>query len=119
MCLKQAFGKKGEEIAVEYLENNSYKIIEKNFSCRQGEIDIIAYDLIANELVFVEVKSRNNFSYGSPSDSVNFNKQKHIIKVAEFYVFKNNICDVAIRFDVVEIFGEQFEIIHIKQAFVK
>lgn len=119
MCLKQAFGKKGEEIAVKYLEKNNYKIVEKNFSCRQGEIDIIAHDLLANELVFVEVKSRNNFSYGSPADSVNFNKQKHIIKVAEYFLFKHKICNTAIRFDVIEIFGENFEVSHIKQAFVK
>ena len=104
MCLKQSLGKKGEEIATKYLEENNFKIIEKNFSCRQGEIDIVAHDLNSNELVFVEVKCRTNFNYGSPANAVDFNKQKHIIKVAEYYVFRNNLYNIAIRFDVIEIF---------------
>lgn len=119
MCLKQSLGKKGEEIATKYLEENNYKIIDKNFSCRQGEIDIIAHDLNSNELVFVEVKCRSNLNYGTPANAVDFNKQKHIIRVAEFYVFKNKIYNVGIRFDVIEIYGNQFRIQHIIKAFTK
>ena len=119
MCLKQSLGKKGEDIATKYLEENNFKIIEKNFSCRQGEIDIIAHDFNSNELVFVEVKCRSNLNYGTPANAVDFNKQKHIIRVAEYYVFKNKIYTVGIRFDVIEIFGSQLKIRHIKQAFTK
>ena len=119
MCLKQSLGNKGEEIATKYLEKNNYKIIEKNFSCKQGEIDIIAHDFNTNELVFVEVKCRTNLNYGSPANAVDFYKQKHIIKVAEYYVFKNNFYNIGIRFDVIEIYGSQFRVRHIRHAFTK
>lgn len=58
---KKKFGNIGEEISSKYLEQIGYKIIEKNFSCRQGEIDIIAKD--RNEYVFIEVKTRSNLFY--------------------------------------------------------
>lgn len=119
MCLKQSLGKKGEAIATKYLEQHNYKIIERNFSCRQGEVDIIAYDLNRNELVFVEVKCRTNFNYGSPANAVNFNKQKHIIKASEYYIFKHKLYSIGIRFDVIEIYGHQFKVRYIKQAFTK
>ena len=61
---------------MEYLENNYYQIIEKNFYCRFGEIDIIAIDKKENELVFIEVKTRTNLLYGIPIEAVNYNKIK-------------------------------------------
>ena len=62
MLSKKEFGNIGEDISCKYLEQKGYKIIERNFTCRQGEIDIIAKD--GKELVFIEVKSRSNFFYG-------------------------------------------------------
>lgn len=103
MYKKHTIGKSGEELACKYLEKNKYNIIERNFSCFQGEIDIIAFDVMNNELVFFEVKTRTNFIYGYPSDSVNKQKQMHICKSVEYYLYSRNIQNVFIRIDVIEI----------------
>lgn len=66
----QELGKIGEELAAKYLTQNKYKIIQRNFRCKLGKIDIIAYDLKNKELVFFEVKTRSNFKYGRPSEAV-------------------------------------------------
>lgn len=119
MYLNQEKGKIGENLACQYLEKNNYKIIERNFRCRQGEIDIIACDKIKNELVFVEVKTRSSLKYGRPSDAVEKVKQRHIKNVAQYYYYKKRIKDTAIRFDVIEVFlnNSNYKIEHIEQAF--
>lgn len=117
MCLKQRIGKKGEDIACKYLKENKYIIVERNFRCRQGEIDIIAQDTVKKELVFIEVKTRTNLNYGTPSSAVDKKKQIHILKVLKYYLYKNKIKDVPIRIDVIEVLGHQYKINHIKQAF--
>ena len=95
-------GKFGEEKAVSYLENQDYEIIARNFSCNQGEIDIIAKD--KNEIVFFEVKTRNSLNYGKPVDAVDNFKQKHIWKSAKYYLYKNNLLSAFVRFDVIEVY---------------
>ena len=119
MYVNQTLGKFGEDKACKYLEKNDYIIIERNFRCKQGEIDIIAKDLSKNELVFVEVKTRLSFNYGTPSQSVTSIKQRHILNVAKYYLYKNSINDTFVRFDVIEVFVKEFEfrINHIKQIF--
>lgn len=89
---KKELGDTGEKIARLYLEKNNYKIIETNFRCKQGEIDIIAKDI--KELVFIEVKTRKSIKYGKPVDAVNYYKKNHIYKTAEYYIFKNNIKNI-------------------------
>lgn len=115
MFFKQEIGKEGEDIAIRYLEKNNYLIIERNFRCRQGEIDIIALD--KEELVFVEVKTRTNLSYGKPGEAVNDVKKKHIKNAIEYYLYKNYIQDMYIRIDVIEVYmnGNKHKINHIKQ----
>lgn len=117
MYLNKDLGKIGEDLACDYLLKNNYKIICKNFLCRQGEIDIVAKDFTKNELVFFEVKTRTNFHYGRPIDAININKQQHIYAAANYYVYKNFIYDTFIRFDVIEVLlkNNSFEINHIKQ----
>lgn len=119
MYFKQRVGKIGENLACRYLKENNYKILERNFNCRQGEIDIIAKDKSTKELVFIEVKTRSSFKYGNPSDAVNKGKKKHIYDTAKFYIFKNRLQNSAIRFDVIEVFVsvESYRINHIKMAF--
>ena len=73
---KQELGKAGEDVSCIYLEQIGYRIIERNFHCRQGEIDIIAKD--RDEYVFIEVKTRSNTFFGRPKEAVNRPKQKHI-----------------------------------------
>ena len=109
-------GKIGEDIAVTYLQQNNYIIIERNFECNQGEIDIIAKD--KDELVFIEVKTRSNALYGMPKDAVDKIKKKHIYKSAEYYVYLKKIKNIPIRIDVIEIYKKQgrYKVHHIKQA---
>lgn len=117
MYYNRQIGILGENLACNYLIQNNYKILERNFYCHQGEIDIIAKDLSTNELIFVEVKSRSNLKYGFPSEAVNRNKKKHIYSVAKYYIYKNNITNTPIRLDIIEVFLKQNgKINHIKQA---
>lgn len=121
MYINKKIGKIGEDISADYLRKNNYTIIEKNFSCKQGEIDIIAKDTKKQELVFIEVKTRTNKKYGMPIEAVDEKKQKHIYKTAEFYTYINKITEMPIRFDVIEIITENgtHYINHIKKAFWK
>lgn len=120
MYYKQEYGKQGEEFATEYLFNNGYSIIERNFSCKCGEIDIIAIDHNnkEDEFVFVEVKSRVDNRCGNPSEAVNFYKARHIYRVAEYYLMINHLENTYARFDVIEVYGKnnKIHINHIKNA---
>ena len=95
-------GKKGEDIATDFLKRNGFEIVKRNFHFgRNGEIDIIAEK--DNVLVFVEVKMRSSDTYGDPLLSINFAKQKSLRKTAEGYLYINKITDKECRFDVVTI----------------
>ncbi len=118
MYFKQVTGKYGEDFACAYLQATNYKIIERNFSCHQGEIDIIAKDILKNELVFVEVKTRTNYRYGAPIDAVNKNKQKHLLKACQYYLYKYNLYHHFVRIDIIEVFIKNGipRIHHVKQV---
>lgn len=107
----------GEQIAEDYLKKNNYNIIEKNFRTISGEIDIIAQDEKTSEIVFIEVKTRSNYSYGMPAEAVNNIKKLHIIKAANYYLYKNSINNKNIRFDVIEIIllNKIHKVNHLKQ----
>ncbi len=109
-------GKIGEDIAANYLTRLGYKVIERNFECKQGEIDIIA--LHKKELVFIEVKTRTNTFYGEASEAVNKFKIKHLLNSIKYYIYKRNLQDEYIRIDIIEVYinGENIKINHIKQA---
>ena len=106
-------GVEGEQIAAEYLESHGMRVVERNFSARCGEIDIVARD--DDYLVFVEVKSRMSYRYGVPSVAVNKEKQKKIVKTAQYYLMAKGCVDVNVRFDVVEVFADKVH--HIRNAF--
>lgn len=115
MYKRHIIGKIGEDLAVKYLERTGYKILEKNFECRQGEIDIIALD--KNEIIFIEVKTRTNIKYGHPIEAVNGIKQKHLLKAVKYYLYSRNLENEYVRIDVVEIYLYQhkYKVNHIKQ----
>ena len=98
---KKLLGSIGENAASEFLEGRGYKIIDKNFRCKIGEIDIIAAD--NDVIVFVEVKTRSSNIYGQPSEAVNFYKQRKIVQTALTFIKKNKLYDWMSRFDVVEV----------------
>ena len=99
------------------MQNNNYHIIEKNFYCKSGEIDIIDIDLENKEIVFLEVKTRRNLNYGKPADSVTKNKLNHLRNSIKYYMFKNKLEKKFIRVDVIEVYinKKRVKINHIKQ----
>ncbi len=117
MYVNQLLGQHGEDLACNYLEKNKYIIIERNFRCKQGEIDIIAKDIIKKELVFIEVKTRTSFNFGRPVDAISNIKKRHIFNSAKYYIYQHSLYNEFIRFDVIEVYVEEstFKINHIKQ----
>ncbi len=103
MADNKHLGKIAEDIASKYLTDMNYKIIERNFRCRSGEIDIIAKD--KNYIVFVEVKYRSTIKKGLPREAVNKSKQIKIINVAKYYINLKNLYNNNFRFDVIELLG--------------
>ncbi len=99
-----------ETEAVSFLEEQGYHILQRNYCCRIGEIDIIARE--GEYLVFVEVKYRRTGRTGDAAASVNERKQKTISKVADYYMMQYHMYqDQNVRFDVVAINGEKTEVI--------
>lgn len=94
-------GQSGEKLAVEFLRKQGFKIIETNFKCKTGEIDIVARE--KDTLVFVEVKTRSSVQFGLPEEAVNFRKIQHIIKSAQIYRMIHKNLPVGDRIDVVAI----------------
>ena len=94
-------GNAGENLAAAYLENHGYRILERNYRCKQGEIDIIAQK--CDVLVFIEVKTRKNKNYGRPIDAITFYKKKHFINSIEYYMYKYKFENIPVRIDVIEI----------------
>ena len=96
-----ARGAQGERLAADYLERLGYRIELRNYRCRQGEIDIVAWDEAI--LVFVEVRTRSGDDLGALLESVDRRKQHRITRVAMAYVQAHQIRDTVLRFDVVAV----------------
>ena len=111
---KRQVGFDKENVASAYLERCGYRIIQKNFYCKAGEIDIVAED--DGYLCFVEVKYRENAENGFPEEAVNMLKARKITRSAMFYMIRYGIPDdYPVRFDVVSILGNEITVI--KNAF--
>lgn len=104
----RATGSDREKQAAEYLEQQGMRIVERNFRCKLGEIDLIGWH--QNYLVFVEVKYRSNSVKGCAAEAVDERKQRRICRVADFYRKIHHIGNqIGIRYDVVAIQGENIE----------
>ena len=113
-----SLGEMGESIAVTFLKGAGFSIVERNFRCVCGELDIVARD--GRTIVFIEVKCRNNAIYGPPQLAVTPFKQRQISKAALVWLSKRKLYDAEARFDVVAIVlheGDLPEIEHIRNAF--
>ncbi len=111
-------GRDGENLAVRFLKKRGYRIIRRNFTCRAGEIDIIARD--GDTLVFVEVKSRRSSDVASPELSVTPVKQRRISMAAVEFRRRRRLFDINCRFDIISIVmpeGEEPEIKIFPDAF--
>lgn len=113
---KQKLGKWGEDQACNYLEINRYEILARNYRFERAEIDLIASK--NKVLIFVEVKVRKNAQFGMPETFASQNQRHRIRRAAEQFQIENKH-NGFIRFDIVSILGkpEQFEILHLKDAF--
>lgn len=97
-------GSWGEALAEKYLKKKGYIIVERNFRCRLGELDIIALD--GTELVFIEVKTRKSQSYGLPCEAVNSAKIRHLKRTAAYYTAVFYASQRDARLDVIEILAQ-------------
>jgi putative endonuclease len=109
-------GKTGEEIAAQYLQDQGYEILERNWNFGQKEVDIIAED--GERLIIAEVKTQKNKRFGPPEFRVNKTKQKHLIQAANAYIMRKRI-DREARFDILAVIadGTKEEVHHIPDAF--
>lgn len=116
-------GQCGELAAVEYLKKKKYKILERNYTAKPGEIDIIAQK--GDDLVFVEVKTRGSERFGTPAQAVTYYKKRNFVNTAKWYLMSHPT-DLNIRFDIIEVYGvfegDRFvaeNINHLEQVFAE
>ncbi len=97
--IRKEYGYDSEDIAAEFIKKLGYRIIERNFCTKLGEIDIIADH--NGTLTFVEVKARRTDTYGSPKESITYAKKKKLTKLALYYLKSTKQMNTKARFDVV------------------
>lgn len=100
---KSQLGKIGEDIAENYLISKGYEILKRNYRYSHGEIDLIAKIPNKDFLIFVEVKTRNTLELGDPAYAINKKKISQLKKVAELYLYENEIKEIDCRFDVITV----------------
>lgn len=117
MATHNDLGKKGEELAIEFLQNKGYNILDKNWRFKKAEVDIIAQK--KEILIIVEVKTRTSNYFGNPQDFINQKKIKLLVEAANEYVISKDL-DVEVRFDIIAILQnkQKFEIKHLEDAFL-
>ncbi|MCZ4613136.1 MULTISPECIES: YraN family protein [Rhodococcus] len=101
MARNMALGARGEDVAVEFLIDAGLEIVERNWRCRYGELDVVATS--GDRIVFVEVKTRSGVGYGSPAESVTFAKQRRIRVLAMHWLTDSGRSWSRVRFDVVAV----------------
>ncbi|WP_282043799.1 YraN family protein [Winogradskyella flava] len=116
MAQHNELGKKGEQLAVEFLIKNGYEILQRNYRFDKAEVDVIAQK--EDILAIVEVKTRSTTDFGNPQDFVKPKQIKNLVKAVDEYVTEREL-DVEVRFDVIAIVKEKtgFGIEHLENAF--
>jgi putative endonuclease len=97
-------GADGEKVAEEFLRRRRYTIVERNYRCRAGEVDLVALD--GDTIVFIEVKTRRGEGFGTPLDAVDPRKQRQVCRAAQQFLSERRLHDRAARFDVVGVWWE-------------
>ncbi|MCD8401664.1 YraN family protein [Tenacibaculum finnmarkense] len=117
MAEHNELGEKGEQLAIDYLQKNGYKILEKNYRYKKAEVDVIAQK--DGFLVVVEVKTRSSTYFGNPESFVNPKKIKLLVFAINNYVNQKDL-DLEVRFDIIAIVKdkEQYNIRHLTDAFL-
>ncbi|WP_043502144.1 YraN family protein [Georgenia sp. SUBG003] len=117
MRAKDAVGRFGERVAARYLDDHGIEVVERNWRCRYGEIDIVARDRAADELVFVEVKTRSGTGYGHPAEAVTRAKLARLRRLAGLWLGAHDARAREVRIDVVAILvpsGGRPEVQHLR-----
>jgi putative endonuclease len=116
MAEHNELGKKGEKLAIDFLIENDYKILEKNYRYLKAEVDIIARK--KDVLVAVEVKTRSSDYFGNPQDFITQKKIKLLISAIDYYIVQRDL-DVEVRFDIIAIIHQKdkTKIEHLENAF--
>lgn len=116
MARHNELGKKGEQLAVDYLIKRGYTIVQRNYRFQKAEVDIIAK--IKDTLAIVEVKTRSTTDFGNPQDFVKPKQIQRLVKAVDEYVIVNKL-DVEVRFDIIAIVrqGKGYNIEHLENAF--
>jgi putative endonuclease len=114
---RRELGRRGEEVAAEFVRGLGYRLIERNFRCRAGEVDLVALD--DDTVVFVEVRSRSGVRLGTPLESVDGRKQAQVARVARYFLAAHGWHERTVRFDVVGIRfdAEPPAVEHVRAAF--
>lgn len=117
MAQHNELGKKGEQLAIDFLIDKGYKILEKNYRYLKAEVDIIVQK--NNVLAAIEVKTRSSAYFGNPEEFVNPKKIKLLLSAIDYYVVEKDL-DVEVRFDIIAIITNKKEtkIEHLKDAFL-
>jgi putative endonuclease len=114
--IKKRIGQMAENEACRFLRQKGYKILQRNFRCRLGELDIIAND--KNDFVILEVRSSASSFLSDPLESISYTKIRRLKTLASIWLFNNRLDNVSVRFDVVSVvFRNGIEIKHIIDAF--
>jgi putative endonuclease len=116
MAQHNELGKKGEQLAVDYLLKNNYAIVERNYRFDQAEVDIIAKQ--KDILAIIEVKTRSTSDFGDPQGFVKPKQIQSLVKAVDEYITENDL-DVEVRFDIIAIVksGKSYDIEHLENAF--
>lgn len=116
MAQHNKLGKKGEQLAIDFLVNHHYDILERNYRFEKAEVDIIAQK--KDVLAIVEVKTRSTTDFGNPQDFVKPKQIKNLVKAVNEYVVENDL-DVEVRFDIIAIVkkDKDYDITHLENAF--
>jgi len=116
MAQHNELGKKGEQLAVDFLLKKGYTILERNYRFDKAEVDIIAK--IKDALAIIEVKTRSTVNFGDPQDFVKPKQIQNLVKAVDAYINTHNL-DVEVRFDIIAIVqkGKTFDLEHLEDAF--
>ena len=119
MASKDDLGRRGEDLAAEYLQGRGLQVLDRNWRCREGELDIVATNSL-DTVVFCEVKTRSGVGYGTPIESVTIAKRRRLRRLSQLWLAGTGVRSSLVRFDVIGILWPPLaepEIHHVEDAF--
>ena len=106
---RREVGSNGEKVAAEWYEAHGYEVVDRNWRCREGELDLVVR--AGRLFVFCEVKARTSDAFGAPVEAITYEKRRRIRHLAARWIEESPVRPAEIRFDVVAVLGDQIEVI--------